>query len=234
MGLDYVLHESNLKGRAGTHRAVVVNSKTYTIEEVKQLMLTRNSTLGIEDLEAFWAGFKATLETIVEEGNGFSDELFAIEPSVRGLFDGADDSFTPDRHSVAIKMRPGPKLKQAAETVTPRKLTTRLPSPSIDAVRRAPAKEHDPALKPGLFIEILGGLLKFHPEVEDEGVFLTGADNASHRLADVLVNQNREILLMIPALDIPPGPVRLEVRARIRNGKGLRLGYHRRDLTWEG
>tara|TARA_R110002050_G_scaffold287932_1_gene439453 strand:+ start:53 stop:424 length:372 start_codon:yes stop_codon:yes gene_type:complete len=87
------------------------------------LMLARGSTLTETDILAV---MKRACEEVCEEaakGNRITTPLLNLGQSIKGVFNGADDSHDPGRHTILLNLTAGNELRAVASAVKLQKET---------------------------------------------------------------------------------------------------------------
>ncbi len=112
------------------YMAVTINGKTYTLEDVYDLMTHEGSTITkAEALAAFEEIVRAIIR-LVSDGNSVTTSLVNISARIVGVFNGENDRFNPSRHQVKLRVQPGIRLSDPEASIKTDK----------SAAERAPAR----------------------------------------------------------------------------------------------
>jgi len=112
MSIKYCLLPNHLSSKANAHRALVQGARPATVAEVIDRMTARGSGITKAGILGVFEAAQSVIEDLLLEGRGITSEFINIMPSVRGIFDGADDRFDPARHTVRINVFPGARLQK--------------------------------------------------------------------------------------------------------------------------
>jgi hypothetical protein len=225
MSIEYYLTENKLSTEDDVFRAVVQPKHTVDLDEIITQVVRRGSTLMREDVMAALEAYHDTILHLLEEGNNVVTPTANYRISIKGVFNGAGDSFDGTRHKMEVRLNPGVLLRDTQLSV--KKMEGSIPRPNLLTFQ-------DPANGGGGFTAVSGGggkikghRLKFDQADPEQGVFFIAAGGAEVRVTQVLNNRPGEIIMIVPALTA--GQYRLEVRSLF--GKQLRRGSLERPVT---
>jgi hypothetical protein len=233
--LEYHLVENLMTKTPDDFMAQVVNVRSYSNEEIADLMLKRGTLLTKADILAVLEVYGEVIVDIVEEGDGVHTPLFIITPGISGKFNGAADSYDDGRHSIRANMNPGTAVREASAKVKTRKVQVADPVPYIVEVKDAVSGSVNDRLTPGGVVEIHGSRLKFIESKDTNGIFLLNPAIGEFKLSVIVENKPSRLIAMLPA-GLPAGTYTLEVRTNYSSGSGhegnqLKIGRFIKELT---
>jgi hypothetical protein len=215
--------------------AQTVNVRSYSNEEIAELMLKRGSTLTKADILATLEVYRQVIVDLVEDGAAVNTPLFHIVPSISGTFNGTGDSFDPARHHINVNLNAGTALREAAKRIKTRKVDVADPVPHIAEVKDIVSGSTNHLLTSGGVIQLRGGRLKIVETQENNGIFLLPENGNEVKLTVIAENKPARLMAMLPA-DLPQGDYTLEVRTTYTAGhlsetKVLKIGRFNKTLT---
>ncbi len=231
MSISYVLSENNLTDEPNSYVARVQPTGTAELDNVIARMIERGSTVTKADILSVLEEYYSAIESMVLEGVNVNTPLANYGASIKGIFNGATDSYDPSRHQVAGTVSPG---KRYRKTIRERGQTTkreaRKPTPNPVVYVDVNSGERDSLLTPGGMGQIVGHRLKLDPADPAQGIFLIAANGIEARIPTVGKNTPSELMFLIPPV-LPAGEYTLQVRAAIYDGEQVRNGTLSATLT---
>ena len=201
--IEYVLDQYDLAGDPQRYRAHVVNSRKYTFDDIANHLLKHNTGLSGPVIYGVWEGIKGAVEDYLSEGGAVNTELFRVNASVRGVFNGRDDRFDMRRHRVRINMQPGSLLNKVSKSIKVKKRSSAATS-FITSVTDVKSGSVNGILTPGRNIRILGSRVKINGDDPSVGLYFVPekAADAAVRIeaSEYVVNNPSEIIAVIPNL----------------------------------
>ena len=149
--LKYALRENLLTAQTDDYMAQTVDARSYSGEEIVELMLKRGSTLTKADAAAAVELYNTVCAELIADGCNLNTPLMNTSLSVSGVFSGANDSFDPSRHAIKLNIAPGTLLREAAGKVRAEKTQAASTDPYITAVRDVVSGEVNGTLTAGAF-----------------------------------------------------------------------------------
>ena len=202
--VDYYLKPYEFTGDGKTYCAQVVNSKSYTFDDIAKYLLRHNTGLSSSVIYGLWEGIKGAVEQFVLEGGSINTELFNAQASIRGIFTGMDDGFDSNRHKIRLNMRPGLVLRDIPGKLKVRKLNPGSMS-MITSVTDMKSGSVNELLTRAGHLRITGQKLKINGDNPACGLYFVPADNGADPVrvepAGIIVNKPSELIAVIPALD---------------------------------
>jgi len=102
--LDYSLVENLLTATPDDCMAQTTNVRSYTDNEISDLILSSGAGLTKSDILSVLQAEKEVVCRIIADGGAVNTPLFNAQPSIMGVFNGAGDTFDPSRHKVKINL----------------------------------------------------------------------------------------------------------------------------------
>ena len=220
--LFYALFENHLTSDPDDYMAVTTSAISLDQDAIIQLMLKRGSTLTETDIMAV---LKMEREVICEQaamGNNLTTPLFNLSMSIKGVFNGLDDSYDPSRHSIKMNLTPGTELRKTAASIKTQKVRGGKVSPIIDQLVDAATGSVNDQVGSESLARLRGSYLKYNANDSLQGIFFIAADGTETRVTVISLNKPGELHFMVPAL--ATGEYRVEVRAIIKGHKELLSG----------
>jgi len=220
--LNYALFENHLTSDPNDYMAVTTNAISLDQEAIIQLMLKRGSTLTATDIMAV---LKMEREVICEQaalGNNITTPVFNLNMSIKGVFNGLDDSFDPSRHSIRFNLSPGVELRKVMDSVKTQKVRGEKAGPVIDQLVDAATGSVNDQLTSGGLATLRGSYLKYDASDPTQGIFFVANDATETRVEVISLNKPGELHFLAPAL--AAGTYHVEVRAILNGRKEISTG----------
>jgi hypothetical protein len=232
--LEFNLVENLLTAAPDDFMAQVTNVRSYTDSEIADRMLQSGAGLTKSDILSVLEAYKETVCNIIADGGAVDTALFVVRPSIAGVFNGADDTFSPSRHHIKSNLRQGVAIRDAVVKIKTQKVQVADPVPNIAQVKDVVNGGSD-HITAGLVLEIDGSRLKILPEDEANGIFLVPVSGGEEiKLLQIVENKPARLMAMIPA-SIKAGEYHLEVRTtwsgNVKPSKTLKTGRFHKTLT---
>lgn len=233
MTIQYSLRKSRLPAAAGKSVAIMRPAATITFDALITRLAERGSTVTEADARAVLTELADEAAAQLAAGNRVHIEgLCILFPQLRGRFEGATDSFDPQRHRLEVGATATRELRdrvRAAARVE--RVPDRSRAPSPVAFTNFADGAVNTTVTPGHVGRLDGHRLKVSAAAADEGVFFIPAGGGAEIAAGPLqTNHPKTLLFPIPAA-LTPGLWHIEVRSRRPNTTGLRIGRLDRTLT---
>lgn len=232
MSIEYVLRENLLTADPNDCMAQVVNTKSYSTDEIIGRMLLRGTTVTKTDALAIINLFFEECAAITAEGGSVNTELFTTSASITGVFASAEDSFDKNRHAVKLNVSAGTKLKTAiAGAKTAKSAVPASTDPYIVSISDSVSETAD-AVATGSAMRLTGSRLKFDKADSEQGVFVI-QDGAEVRCTQVIENKPARVVVLLPQT-VKSGEFTVEVRTKLdgtKTLKTLKKGAYRKSVT---
>lgn len=230
--MKYYLIDNPITPDPNDMRAVTVHNKTYTMNDILEMIDYRKVGLSRSQIEAVLREYGAALAFILTQGDKILTPLFNITPTVSGVFTDRHDRFDRNRHGINLKAKAGVEIQKVADLIVPEKITGNKPAPLIDSFFDKGSQTTDERLTPGKMARMNGLNLKFDETDPQQGIFLIQRDTKKETqvpVGDVLDNTGGTLTFQVPD-KLPKGTYTVEVRSTMK-GKTLRTGQYQDILA---
>ncbi|MGD8780627.1 MAG: DNA-binding domain-containing protein [Ignavibacteria bacterium] len=229
MPIQYSLRENLLTPEPNDFMATVTPTRSVEMNDVIDRMIERGSTVTKADILSVMEDFKKVLEVFIEEGASVILPFAHYTASIKGIFEGHDDIFDSKRHQISININPGKDIKALLKKgISVEKQKTVIPSPNLTVFTDFNTGEKNSIVTPGGIAQILGHMLKFSSDIEEDGIYFVKEDGTETKVAVVGQNKPSVLMFLIPA-ELTSGECSLEVRTKV--GENIRSGKLRNTLS---
>ena len=201
--IQYVLETNELTGEPRKYRAMVVNSRSYTFEDIAEHLLQHNTGLSGAVIRGVWEGIKGAVEEYIADGASIKTELFHIRPGIQGVFESKDDGFDSSRHSIRLHLCPGSLLRNVPGRLKVKKTNTGSRS-FISSVTDISSSSVNDSLTPGKSIRITGSRVKISGEDPSCGIYFVPEKGTSSPVkvdfSELVVNHPSQLITVVPKL----------------------------------
>ena len=224
--IKYGLYGNAANQKDGQLHGRVHHNKTISTKALIKKMVAKKTTIGEAEIVGAVSLLGDVLAESFKDGFGVTlDGVGTLTLSINGQFDGAHDSFDPERHQLNINIRPSVALvKQLNTEGDLHKEEASSPAPALNTLTDVVSKTRNEILTQGHLCTVRGYRLRFDAAQMDEGVFLIDNETQkAYKVEEVSKNMPSEIIFNVPTIDAVH--VTLQVRSRLgRNVKTLRVG----------
>ena len=231
--LKYSLRENLLTPAPDDYMAQVTDTRSYSLEEIIDLMMDKGSTLTRADVAATLQVYGEVCSSIVADGAALNTPLVNTSMSITGVFNGANDSFDKKRHTVNLNMTAGTLLRDAVTKVKCEKTEGASTDPYITEVSDIVSGKTNCTLTKGGVVQLTGSRLKFDQKDEAQGIFFVPETGAAVRASVIAENKPARLMAIIP--DLAAGTYYVEVRTKVdtkgKTFKTLKTGRFNKPLT---
>ena len=232
--LKYALRENLLTAAPDDFMAQVQDVRSYTIDEIIDLMMEKGSTLTKADVKAVLQIYGEVVSTIIKDGSSVNTPLMNTAMSISGVFNGANDAFDKKRHTVNLNITAGTALKAALGKIKCEKTEGTSTDPYITEVTDIVTGTVNTTLTKGGVVQLVGSRLKFDAKDTAQGIFFVPETGEAVRAAVIAENKPARLMAIIPA-DLAAGTYYIEVRTKYANAtkqlKTLKVGRFAKPLT---
>ena len=232
--LKYSLRENLLTPAPDDYMAQAADVRSYTLDEIIDLMMEKGTTLTRADVAATLQVYGEVVSAIIKDGSAVNTPLMNTSMSISGVFDGANDSFDKKRHTVNLNITAGTLLRDAAAKVKCEKTEGASTDPYITEVTDIVTGTVNTTLTKGGVVQLVGARLKFDAKDTAQGIFFVPETGEAVRAAVIAENKPARLMAIIPA-DLAAGTYYIEVRTKIlegnKSGKTLKTGRFNKALT---
>ena len=232
--LKYSLRENLLTPAPDDYMAQVADVRSYTLDEIIDLMMDKGTTLTRADVAATLQVYGEVCSSLIKDGAALNTPLMNTALSISGVFDGANDSFDKKRHTVNLNITAGTLLRDAVTKVKCEKTEGASTDPYITEVTDIVTGAVNTTLTKGGVVQLVGSRLKFDAKDAAQGIFFVPETGEAVRAAVIAENKPARLMAIIPA-DLAAGTYYIEVRTKIlegnKSGKTLKIGRFNKALT---
>ena len=232
--LKYCLRENLLTPAPDDYMAQAADVRSYTLDEIIDLMMDKGTTLTRADVAATLQVYGEVVSAIIKDGSAVNTPLMNTSMSISGVFDGANDSFDKKRHTVNLNITAGTLLRDAVTKVKCEKTEGVSTDPYITEVTDIVTGTVNTTLSKGGVVQLVGSRLKFDAKDTAQGIFFVPETGEAVRAAVIAENKPARLMAIIPA-DLAAGTYYIEVRTKIlegnKSGKTLKTGRFNKALT---
>ena len=232
--LKYSLRENLLTPAPDDYMAQVADVRSYTLDEIIDLMMDKGTTLTRADVAATLQVYGEVCSSLIKDGAALNTPLMNTALSISGVFNGANDSFDKKRHTVNLNLTAGTLLRDAVTKVKCEKTEAASTDPYITEVADIVSGKVNEVLTKGGVVQLTGSRLKFKADDTAQGIFFVPETGNPVRASVIAENKPARVMAIIPA-DLPAGTYYIEVRTKIAEGgkalKNLKTGRFAKALT---
>ena len=232
--MKYALRENLLTPAPGNYMAQVADVRSYTLDEIINLMMEKGSSVTRADAAAVLQVYGEVCALVIANGSALNTPLFNTSMSISGVFDGANDSFDRRRHAVNLNMTTGTLLRDALASVKCEKTQIASTDPYITEVKDVVSDTVNSALTKGGIVQITGSRLKFDAKDETQGIFFVPETGAPVRATVVAENKPARLTALIPQT-LDAGIRYIEIRTKLLDNnkslKTMKTGRFAKPLT---
>lgn len=232
--LKYCLRENLLTPAPDDYMAQAADVRSYTLDEIIDLMMDKGTTLTRADVAATLQVYGEVVSAIIKDGSAVNTPLMNTSMSISGVFDGANDSFDKKRHTVNLNITAGTLLRDAVTKVKCEKTEGASTDPYITEVTDIVSGKVNEVLTKGGVVQLVGSRLKFDAKDAAQGIFFVPETGNPVRASVIAENKPARVMAIIPA-DLAAGMYYIEVRTKIAEGgkalKNLKTGRFAKALT---
>ncbi len=225
MQLNYSLVENLLTERPDDYSAQTHSLGSVGREALISRILSKGTLLTRTDVLAVLNGLEEAVVDTLLEGYTITAPLFNTSFSISGVFEGATDSFDPNRHRLNINLTKGTLLRDVEKRIKLEKIHSTAAQPQIQEVKDSVSGTVNEKLTTGGVVELRGYSLKIKGDNPACGLWFV-AENGEETKATVFINNKpSNVIAMIPAL--AAGSYRVKIVTQYNgSGKGLKTPKH--------
>ena len=201
--INYILEPNELTREPNKYRAQVVNSRSYSFDDIAEHLLEHHTGVSSAVIYGVWEGIKGAVKEYIASGAAVNTELFRAHASIQGVFDGIDDRFDKSRHKIRLNLRPGQLLTDAQDGLKVKKTNSadKIYIKSVIDIKTGSVNQN---LTPGKNIRIIGKRLKIEGDNPTCGLYFIPEKNTFSPImvdaSEFVVNNPSEIIAVIPKL----------------------------------
>ena len=232
--LKYCLRENLLTPAPDDYMAQAADVRSYTLDEIIDLMMEKGTTLTRADVAATLQVYGEVVSAIIKDGSAVNTPLMNTSMSISGVFDGANDSFDKKRHTVNLNITAGTLLRDAVTKVKCEKTEGASTDPYITEVTDIVSGKVNEVLSKGGVVQLVGSRLKFDAKDAAQGIFFVPETGEAVRATVIAENKPARLMAIIPA-GLKAGTYYIEVRTKISSSpkplKNVKTGRFFKALT---
>ena len=232
--LKYSLRENLLTPAPDDYMAQATDVRSYTLDEIIDLMMEKGTTLTRADVAATLQVYGEVVSAIIKDGSAVNTPLMNTSMSISGVFNGANDAFDKKRHTVNLNITAGTLLRDAVTKVKCEKTEGASTDPYITEVTDIVTGTANTTLTKGGVVQLVGARLKFDAKDAAQGIFFVPETGEAVRAAVIAENKPARLMAIIPA-DLAAGTYYIEVRSKHSGGgkplKAVKAGRFAKPLT---
>lgn len=232
--LKYSLRENLLTPAPDDYMAQAADVRSYTLDEIIDLMMEKGSTLTRADVAATLQVYGEVVSAIIKDGSAVNTPLMNTSMSISGVFNGAADAFDKKRHTINLNLTAGTLLRDAVTKVKCEKTESAGTDPYITEVTDIVSGKVNEVLSKGGVVQLVGSRLKFDAKDAAQGIFFVPETGEAVRATVIAENKPARLMAIIPA-GLKAGTYYIEVRTKIDMGgkklKTLKTGRFAKPLT---
>jgi hypothetical protein len=203
MAVTYSLVENTLNSQIKNYTAKTVNTRSYGLDEIIDLIVRGGTTLTKADLNAAMTAFNSVVANIIADGGAVNTPLFNTQPSISGTFDNPSENFNPIKHRLNANFTAGVLAKEAINKAVAHKIDAPIVSSQITGIIDTKTGKTNELLSPNYPIEIIGSKVKIIGG-EEAGVYFVNERGEEFKSGLIVKNDPKSVLAMIPPLEENP------------------------------
>ena len=232
--LKYSLRENLLTPAPDDYMAQVQDVRSYTLDEIIDLMMEKGTTLTRADVAATLQVYGEVCSSLIKDGAALNTPLMNTALSISGVFNGANDIFDKKRHTVNLNITAGILLRDVLPKIKCEKTEGASTDPYITEVTDIVTGTVNTTLTKGGVVQLVGSRLKFDAKDAAQGIFFVPETGEAVRAAVIAENKPARLMAIIPA-DLAAGTYYIEVRSKHSGGgkplKAVKAGRFAKPLT---
>ena len=232
--LKYSLRENLLTPAPDDYMAQAADVRSYTLDEIIDLMMDKGTTLTRADVAATLQVYGEVCSSLIKDGAALNTPLMNTALSISGVFNGANDSFDKKRHTVNLNLTAGILLRDVLPKIKCEKTEGASTDPYITEVADIVSGKVNEVLTKGGVVQLVGARLKFDAKDTAQGIFFVPETGEAVRAAVIAENKPARVMAIIPA-DLAAGTYYIEVRSKHSGGgkplKAVKAGRFAKPLT---
>jgi hypothetical protein len=222
MPIEYTLRENRLTSEPGDYMAMVTSTRTADYEEVIDRVVRQGTTVGKADAISVIENTLVAVKDLLIEGANVNLPFANFSCSIKGTFNGPEDTFDPSRHQIVINVNATKELRDVIrQDVSVSKQEMMVPTPNLVEYMDFNTGERNSVVTPSGMAQISGNRLQFDATDPEQGIFFIASDGSETRVGVVGRNMPSTLMFLLPA-GLTTGEYALEVRAKM--GDAIRTG----------
>ncbi len=171
MAIPYYLVDNALTENPNDFRGVLGLKGVKTELDIVVRILKNNVGISEAEILAVLKQEQSAIKEFLEDGYKVDAGLFAIKPTMKGVFDSAKEIFTDEKHALRFRIAPRKALKAILKNISLVKVVNGGVRPVITVFEDMISKTNDDTITPGKTAKLFGDKLKFDVEDVEQGIF---------------------------------------------------------------
>ena len=221
--MKYSLYLNELTIDPNDYMARLLEVPAFTLDDIVRIVVREGSPFTEEEVRGVYAALEKATAELTERGT-VATSLFTTQLSVKGVFHDRNETFTPGKHHVNLKMLPGERLLEAAQRITLEKTEKEALRPMLLAVYDLENDQATDRLVAGHTLLISGRRLKVDRQQSEQGAYLISTANGKAEVKlETLRSIPSELTVRVPTT-LKKGNYQLVVR-NVRGKKTIEGSY---------
>lgn len=218
------LYDLPLTQSTGDRYGKVISPSTISEDDLIQLAVERRTDLNPSTLRASLEILSRLAEEKILEGCSVTFGLSHYSTVVNGLFEGDDDRWDADRHSLGLRITPKATLRDQLPTVEVKILGPATTGPVINTITDHASGTVNQQLTPGGVVNIDGKRLKIVGDAPEVGLSLINTTTSDELLlapGTIFQNTRSQLGILLPT-GISPGTYNFKVSTQYSRSHGFK------------
>lgn len=181
----------------------IIGGINYSLKDLAQLVVKSGITTIPE--EQLIDSFRLIAEKGVEmalQGNNVNFDYFTLRFGVKGIFNWANEPFTPSKHKITASMSVSADVRKAMEETLVENMGPSQHYAQIETIINTISGEVNRTLTAGEVLDIKGANLSVMGEDPNVGLYLqeeNATANTRIKVSTILTNEPKHLMFMVPA-----------------------------------
>ena len=232
MPIDYALYPNNFSENPNQYTAKVITKRTVDQDDIINFIAQQGSTVSLPDILGVLELHQAAIIHFLDEGYRINTPLVNYALTIKGKFDGSQDTFDESRHTLQASLSTGSKLRKQMKRQ--RKMHRRHPlrnSPVLAEYKDYGSNSDNTYLTPAKPGQLIGNYLKFNPTDPEQGLYIVNKDdNSRTKVTLIMHNKATKLIFEVPA-SLAPGQYTIELYAAPTDDRNAQRGELYKTLT---
>ncbi len=199
----------------GSYIARVVAGKSYTMDDLIDLILSERNLVSKPDLEAIMATLEDAFVKIVQEGNSLNLPWMQMGYGMKGRFAKISTKRNPKDHPLEISIKAGSLLADAVAAIELKRINTPDFGAQITRFIDYESQTSNTKLTPDSMFEIIGKRLRIAGNQTDKiGLYLRDQNSKETKVTKLLTNEPHLLNGKLPA-DLAPGVYQIVICTQV-------------------
>ena len=199
------LHDNTFARKHNKFVARVKIDRSLTVKDVCKLAIKRDDVdISVEDMEYLVNLWFEEMANLLCNGNSVNAGWFTALPRIKGVFNGTDDDFDTEKHSILFDFSQGMEMRKKLKNLSVKILGMADMSAKITQVTDIFTGSVNNIITPGKNLRIKGSKIKIKGDSKDNGVFFVNQTSLIRTKVDdagVILNKPSELIIIIPELE---------------------------------